>query len=56
VAAAADAGSTVREGGPPVPVAASDPGYEGLVTVNGGFIDRHDGSQWVRAPLAFGLF
>lgn len=52
----ADAGSTVREGVPPVPVASSDPGYEGLVTVDGGFIYRHDGSQWVRAPLAFGAF
>ena len=52
----ADAGSTVRESGPPVPSASSDPGYEGLVTVDGGFIYRHDGSQWVRAPLLFGLF
>ena len=51
-----DAGSTVREAWPPAPAASSDPGYEGLVTVDGGHLYRHDGSQWVRAPLAFGLF
>jgi hypothetical protein len=51
-----DAGSTVREAWPPVPAASSDPGYEGLVTVDGGHLYRHDGSQWVRAPLAFGSF
>ena len=30
-----DADSTVREGWPPVPAASSDPGYEGLVIVDG---------------------
>jgi hypothetical protein len=47
-----DASSTVREAWPPVPAASSDPGYEGLVTVDGGHLYRHDGSQWVRVALA----
>jgi hypothetical protein len=51
-----DAGSTVREAWPPVPAASSDPGYEGLVTVDGGHLYRHDGSQWVRVALAFSSF
>jgi hypothetical protein len=51
-----DAGSTVREAWPPAPAASSDPGYEGLVTTDGGHLYRHDGSQWVRVELAFGAF